>query len=164
MSNTRKNHILFLIFSLLNLFVFLQFMGFFPSSPKEHYEYKGPVTSDVISDIEQLSPKTKELALEFLARCEAEGLPVQITETYRTQERQNALYEQGRSLPGPIVTWTKNSKHTQGLAFDICKAGGDPYGDDDFFRRCAEIGREVGLSPGYFWEKNPDKPHYQYNP
>lgn len=29
----------------------------------------------------------------------------------RTQEDQNALYEQGRTKPGPIVTWTKNSKH-----------------------------------------------------
>lgn len=29
----------------------------------------------------------------------------------RTQEQQDALYEQGRTKPGSIVTWTKNSKH-----------------------------------------------------
>jgi peptidoglycan LD-endopeptidase CwlK len=29
----------------------------------------------------------------------------------RTQEQQNALYDQGRTKPGAIVTWTRNSKH-----------------------------------------------------
>lgn len=29
----------------------------------------------------------------------------------RTQHEQDMLYEQGRSLPGPIVTWTKQSNH-----------------------------------------------------
>mgnify|MGYP003474517284 FL=1 len=29
----------------------------------------------------------------------------------RTKEQQDELYEQGRSTPGPIVTWTRNSKH-----------------------------------------------------
>ena len=32
----------------------------------------------------------------------------------RTQEEQNRLYAQGRKTPGPIVTWTLNSKHIPG--------------------------------------------------
>lgn len=29
----------------------------------------------------------------------------------RTKEQQQALYDQGRKTPGPIVTWTLNSRH-----------------------------------------------------
>ena len=36
-----------------------------------------------------------------------------------TQARQNLLYEQGRSRPGPVVTWTRNSNHLVGRAVDV---------------------------------------------
>ncbi|MDO5041009.1 MAG: M15 family metallopeptidase [Peptoniphilus sp.] len=118
---------------------------------------------EVVSDLEQLSPKTRELATLFLQRCAEEGLPVKITETYRTQARQDQLYALGRSQPGNIVTWTKNSKHTKRRAFDIAKIGDDPYGDEEFFRRCALIGKEVGLKPGYYFRNYQDKPHFELN-
>ncbi|CDZ74659.1 Hypothetical protein ING2D1G_0476 [Peptoniphilus sp. ING2-D1G] len=117
----------------------------------------------VVSDLEQLSPKTRELANLFLKRCSEEGLEVKITETYRTQERQNHLYELGRSRPGVKVTWTKNSKHTMRRAFDVAKIGDDPYGDEDFFKKCAEIGKEIGLTPGYYFKYFQDKPHFELN-
>lgn len=118
---------------------------------------------DRISSLEELDPKTREAAELFLKITEAEGLPVLITETYRTQERQDYLYEQGRTRPGQIVTWTKNSKHTKRNAFDIAKnVPGQEYSDLEFFRRCAEIGKEIGLSPGYYWEDGKkDMPHYE---
>lgn len=34
-----------------------------------------------------------------------------VIEGVRTPERQKALYAQGRTAPGPIVTWTLNSNH-----------------------------------------------------
>lgn len=128
------------------------------------YEYRDDFYHGIITDFDELSPKTRDLALEFLRRCEEEGLNVRITETYRTQARQDLLYEQGRTTDGSIVTWTRNSKHTQRRAFDICEDGtDDPYGDLDFFRKCAEIGREVGLTPGYYFQGFQDMPHYEYN-
>ena len=42
----------------------------------------------------------------------------------RSIERQKALYDQGRTRPGPVVTWTMNSKHLRGMAFDVAF---DPY-------------------------------------
>lgn len=42
-----------------------------------------------------------------------------VFEARRSQERQNWLYAQGRSRPGKIVTWTKNSNHKDGNAVDI---------------------------------------------
>ncbi len=115
-----------------------------------------------INDLNQLSPHTKKLALKFLQKADEEGLPVEITETYRPQERQNYLYEKGRTKKGPKVTWTKHSKHTDRRAFDIKKRGKDPYGDDEFFKRCAEIGKEIGLTPGYYFKKYQDKPHFEF--
>lgn len=34
-----------------------------------------------------------------------------VLEGVRTVARQNELYAKGRSTPGPIVTWTRNSNH-----------------------------------------------------
>src|SRR3990167_968029 len=45
--------------------------------------------------------------------------PFQIVQGNRTQAEQNALYEQGRTKPGKVVTWTRNSKHIGGNAVDF---------------------------------------------
>ena len=37
------------------------------------------------------------------------GLPI-ITECYRSPERQNELFEQGRSKPGPVVTYKRGGE------------------------------------------------------
>ena len=50
---------------------------------------------------------------------EEHGLRVQVVEGYRSQERQNTLFAQGRSTDGPVVTWTRNSLHTAGVAADV---------------------------------------------
>lgn len=126
-------------------------------------ELSYPSVSDpyeTINDLNHLTKDTKKLAMEFLIRCEEEDLPVKVVETYRTPERQELLYNQGRNAEGPVVTWTKESVHTKRRAFDICKRGDNPYGDEEFFRRCAEIGEEVGLTAGYYWEVK-DGPHFE---
>lgn len=162
--NMRKTIILFLLLLLL-LFVIFPRMGVYGLIfDRGNYVHTDESYTGIISDLDELSPKTKELAIEFLERCEENGLSVRITETYRTQGRQNMLYEQGRTMPGLIVTWTRNSKHTNRRAFDICEDNtDDPYGNLEFFRRCAEIGREVGLTPGYYFKTYQDMPHYELN-
>ncbi|RVU54813.1 M15 family metallopeptidase [Anaerosphaera multitolerans] len=131
----------------------------------DRYEPVDENSTETISDLNQLSPKTKKLAEKFLEKCAENNLAVEITETYRTQARQNMLYEQGRSTPGPIVTWTKTSKHTKRRAFDIVKANtSNPYGDEEFFKKCADIGEEIGLTSGYYFERYQDMPHFEYNP
>lgn len=151
--------ILWLVFALfpkIGLYAFL--------FDKGDYTYSNDSTTEIISDLDELSPKTRELAIEFLERCEEEGLSVRITETYRSQSRQDMLYEQGRTTPGLVVTWTRNSKHSERRAFDICEDNtDDPYGDEEFFEKCAEIGKEVGLTPGYYFEGHQDMPHYELN-
>ena len=116
-----------------------------------------------IRDLSELDKDTRAACEEFLRRAKAAGLPVRITETYRPQERQDYLYEQGRSRPGKKVTWTRSSYHTTRRAFDFCRnVKGREYDDSDgFFRKCAEIGKSLGLNCGYFWKDYQDKPHMQ---
>lgn len=72
-------------------------------------------------DIGALLPAAQAACRAFLRECEREGLAVLITETYRTQERQDYLYAQGRTRAGTIITWTRKSRHTGRLAWDVCK-------------------------------------------
>lgn len=118
-----------------------------------------------IESIDELDEKTKEACELFLKIAKDQGLNVKITETYRTEERQEYLYAQGRTRPGKIVTWTLKSKHMERNAFDIAKnEPGHEYDDLDFFRKAAEIGKEIGLEPGYYWTNGQqDMPHFQMN-
>ena len=113
-------------------------------------------------DINELDKDTQYFCRKFLEECKKQGLNVLVTETYRSQARQNYLYEQGRTRPGNVVTWTKNSNHTGRRAFDICKnVKGHEYDDNAFFKKCADIAVSLGLEAGYYWKDKQDKPHIQ---
>lgn len=112
-------------------------------------------------DIKQLSAQAQKACALFIEECKKQGLNVLITETYRSQERQNYLYEQGRTRPGQIVTWTRNSNHTGRKAWDICKnVKGHEYDDHTFFRKCGDIAKELGITLGGTWS-TPDTPHFE---
>ena len=120
--------------------------------------------SSVIKDLSSLLPNAKKAAQLFLKECEKAGLKVRITETYRSQKRQNELYEQGRTKPGKVVTWTKNSRHTSRRAWDICQniKGKEYDQSEDFFGKCGKIAKKLGITWGGEW-KTPDKPHFEVN-
>lgn len=114
-------------------------------------------------DISELTPAAQTACNLFLNKCKAKGLNVLVTETYRSQERQNYLYEQGRTRPGNVVTWTKNSRHTSRRAWDICKnVKGAEYSDSGFFKACGDIAKELGITWGGTWS-TPDTPHFEIN-
>ncbi len=112
-------------------------------------------------DISALSPVAQRACRAFLRECEKEGLPVLITETYRSQVRQDYLYAQGRTRAGKVVTWTRNSRHTGRMAWDICKnVKGQEYSDNAFFSKCGAIAKRLGITWGGTWD-TPDKPHFE---
>ena len=112
-------------------------------------------------DINELTPAAQQACKLFLERCAEKGLKVRITETYRSQERQNYLYEQGRTRPGNKVTWTKNSRHTSRRAWDICQnIKGKEYADSGFFKACGQIAKELDITWGGTW-KQADTPHFE---
>lgn len=113
-------------------------------------------------DIKELTPQAQKACGLFLSECKKQGLNVLITETYRSQERQDYLYQQGRTRQGKIVTWTRNSRHTSRRAWDICKnVKGKEYSDSNFFRQCGEIAAELGITWGGIWKSSPDTPHFE---
>lgn len=50
---------------------------------------------------------------------EISAVDFMVSEGLRTIERQRELYAQGRTKPGPKVTWTLHSKHLEGNAVDL---------------------------------------------
>lgn len=117
--------------------------------------------SEVIKDISALAPNAQTACNAFLTLCENAGLKVRITETYRSQARQDELYAQGRTKPGSIVTWTKNSRHTGRRAWDICQnIKGKEYSDASFFDKCGKIAQSINITWGGAW-KTPDRPHFE---
>ena len=73
-------------------------------------------------DINDLHPAVARGARELIARMNAAGFrAVGISSTYRSIERQNELFAQGRTAPGAIVTNARGgqSMHNYGLALDI---------------------------------------------
>ncbi len=97
----------------------------------------------------------------------AHGIRFEIISGNRTQKEQDELYAQGRTKPGRIVTWTRNSRHIGGRAFDLgcfdLKTG--EYLDDAQPRRAARAYTDAGklfaewkLTHG---RKFGDDPHFQ---
>lgn len=115
-----------------------------------------------IRDLNELLPQVKTLAQRLIELCKAQNITIQMIETYRTQERQNALYEQGRTTPGNIVTWTKTSKHTERRAFDIVIIvdGRAEWNNRKLYSKVGELGISIGLTWGGEW-KEPDLGHFQ---
>jgi len=103
-----------------------------------------PSGSGVERSIAALDPALQEKLGRVMARMRDEtGHDVAVGETYRSQSRQNVLFAQGRSSPGPVVTWTQSSKHTQGRAVDLLIDGGSA--GRDVYATLRRIAGEEGL-------------------
>ncbi len=114
-----------------------------------------------------LHPKAAALARAFLANAAAAlpaGVVVKIISGTRTYAEQNALYEQGRSKPGPKVTNARGgySNHNFGVAFDIGLFQGAKYLEESpLYAKLGPIGEAAGLEWGGRWKSMQDEPHYQ---
>lgn len=78
-----------------------------------------PLYENNAKKIEELQEFARFPCQQWIDECYKLGLSFQITEAFRSQDRQKKLYAQGRTAPGPIVTWTLKSEHTARTAVDI---------------------------------------------
>ena len=79
----------------------------------------------------------------------------------------NALYEQGRSKAGRIVTNARGgySNHNFGIAFDIGVFEGGRYLDESpAYKAVGALGMKLGLEWGGNWKTIQDEPHFQLRP
>lgn len=120
----------------------------------------GDEATTACRDISELTPTAQTACRLFLDRCKEAGYDIFITETYRSQERQDYLYTLGRVRPGNIVTWTHRSRHTSRRAWDIACRGGELY-NKAVLAGCGKIAAELGITWGGTWKSSPDTPHFE---
>ncbi len=135
-----------------------------------------------VDRVKTLDADVRELAAKFLDRLESLGGRAIVTWGKRTAAEQAALYAQGREplaavnalrqaagmCPlGPVenlrqVSWSRNSPHLSGRAFDIAVL--DSAGKADWTAPAYElpgrVGQELGLTWGGSWKKR-DLPHFE---
>ncbi|MEK3683464.1 M15 family metallopeptidase [Paenibacillus sp. FSL R10-2736] len=114
-------------------------------------------------------------ATELIRRSYARGIPILITQGMRTIAEQNALYAQGRTKKGAIVTNAKggNSYHNYGLAIDFAlllpdgksvswdmkrDGDGDKVAD---WQEVAQEAKKLGFEWGGDWSSFKDYSHLQ---
>lgn len=113
-------------------------------------------------DISELLPVAQTACRLLFQECYKAGIrDIFITETYRSQARQNYLYQQGRTRPGAIVTWTLTSRHTSRLAWDIAVAPPKSLYDVATLNKVGAIARKLGITWGGSWKGSIDRPHFE---
>lgn len=128
-----------------------------------------------MGDMTSLHPKLQTKAALLKEECKKQGISILFSECLRTKEEQDALYAQGRTAPGSIVTNAKgstySSQHQWGIAIDFyldmdVDEDGDGYKKDDAFNnstglfdRVGSIAKSVGLGWGGDWANFKDRPH-----
>jgi hypothetical protein len=97
-------------------------------------------------DMNKLYPAFRERLEKTLAEvAKVTGEPWQLVEGYRSQERQNWLYAQGRTRPGSVVTWTRTSFHSTALAADVIPTRSGYGAPGWFWRTLLDVARANGL-------------------
>lgn len=111
--------------------------------------------------ITDLLPTVRKRAELLVLIMKLLGQPVRITEGFRSIERQNELYAQGRTKPGNIVTNAKGgeSLHQYGVACDFVFV---KEGYNGNWELLGKIGERLGFSWGGRWTSFKDKPHFEY--
>lgn len=118
---------------------------------------------DSVSE-ERLAQIHPELANRVRMLAEVLPFPIRVTQGLRSWSTQDAIYNQGRTTPGSIVTNVKGgySAHNFGYAIDFVvmdKSLPDWNSNDEKWKQVLEIAFRFGLSEGATWRTFPDKPH-----
>lgn len=126
--------------------------------------------------LEDLHPHVADLCRRHQAACTAAGIPFTVTFTLRSMATQAALYAQGRTKPGKIVTNARPgySFHNFGLAYDgtptsllaLPNWGDTPAHQAETNRIWALYGRlarELGLRWGGDFTSIKDRPHCEWS-
>jgi len=116
--------------------------------------------------LDDLVPPAKQRAQAFVEAAKAKGIDLLVTSTYRDSESQDALYAQGRTTPGNIVTRAKagQSWHNYRCALDVVPLvnGKAVWDDQAVWKQVGEIGKACGLEWAGDWKTFKEFPHFQY--
>jgi peptidoglycan L-alanyl-D-glutamate endopeptidase CwlK len=133
--------------------------------------FNSPLQDDKnFARVKLLHPKLAHLCWEHLSLCFLTGIYLRVTQTLRTFEEQQALYDLGRTKPGKKVTNARAglSWHNYGLAYDVVileKDGKVNWNTlDPKWKRVGFEGEKLGLTWGGSFKSFIDYPHFEYHP
>lgn len=116
--------------------------------------------------LDELLPQVRVRVDKLIENCKAAGIDLLVTSTYRDNESQDALYAQGRTQPGKIVTKAKGGQsfHNYRCAVDVVPlVNGKPVWDDTMlWSQIGGLGKRVGLEWAGDWQTFKEYPHFQY--
>ncbi len=118
------------------------------------------------SRLAKVHPKLAEKVRSMAELLGQENITIRVVQGLRTYEEQEALYAQGRTVPGRMVTnaLPGHSYHQFGLAVDVAPFdGGVPDWNENHpaWKRIVSVGESVGLVAGAAFRTFPDQPHFQ---
>ena len=109
-----------------------------------------------------MQPKAAQLALELIKKAKQKGIDAKVLSGFRSIEEQEALYAQGRTAPGRIVTNARRSVHDTGLAFDLgVFKDGQYVAEGPDYKILGQLGTELGLIWGGDYKVYPEEPHFE---
>jgi peptidoglycan L-alanyl-D-glutamate endopeptidase CwlK len=126
-----------------------------------------PVDPRSEKNIATLAAEVQPLARALVQKAAAAGITIKVISGLRTYDEQDALYAQGRTAPGDIVTNAKGgySNHNFGIAFDVGVFEGNKYlGESPKYKAIGALGMDLGLEWGGNWKTLVDEPHFQLRP
>lgn len=114
--------------------------------------------------IAALHPKFAPLAQSFIEDAEATlGITLCIVQGMRTFAQQQAIYDQGRTLPGNVVTKAKagESYHNYGIAIDVCPfTPANQLNWEYDFNKLVSFAAKYGITWGGNFP-SPDRDHFE---
>lgn len=118
--------------------------------------------------LKTLLPDVEKLARKHLALCATRNIDLLIVQALRTKEEQDALYAQGRTVPGKFVTNAKfgYSWHCFGRAYDVAVVeNGTINWKSPKYAIAGNLGKTLGLVwGGDFTAVKGDLGHFEYHP
>jgi peptidoglycan L-alanyl-D-glutamate endopeptidase CwlK len=117
--------------------------------------------------LDELAPPVKERVENFLNLCKENNIDLLVTSTYRDNESQQALYAQGRTTAGKVVTNAKagDSWHNWRCAVDVVPlVNGKPNwdGSNPVWTKIGELGNQAGLEWAGNCKTFKELAHFQY--
>ena len=118
--------------------------------------------------ISTLHARLRDKARQLVQSAGAKGIKIKVISGLRTYDEQNALYSQGRTSSGKVVTNARGgySNHNFGVAFDVgvFSADGKYLDESPSYKTVGQLGKSLGFEWGGDWSSIQDQPHFQLRP
>ena len=130
-----------------------------------------------LENLASLNKKARAQFEAFLAAAPPilakHGAPAEVISGLRSYQQQAALYAQGRTKPGRVVTNARpgSSWHNYGLAIDLGIFKGGQYLDsanpklaDKVYAELGALAKSMGIEWAGYWTSFQETPHFQFRP